>query len=154
LKEDNDNAEPAPSSIAALNLLRLAQIRDAKDLRERAEKTIAAFAASLNHFPSAMPQMLVALDFSLTKPRQVIITGKPDATDTRELLEETRRHYLPNTIVLLADAGEGQKYLAGKLEEMKGMRPVDGKAAAYVCENFACKAPVTSAEELRRLLTR
>jgi uncharacterized protein len=154
LKEDNDNAEPAPSSIAALNLLRLAQIRDAKELRERAKKTIAAFSASLNHFPSAMPQMLVALDFCLTKPRQIIIAGQPDATDTRALLEETRRHYLPSTIVLLADGGEGQKYLAAKLEEMKGMRPVDGKAAAYVCENFTCKAPVTSPEELRRLLSR
>jgi len=154
LKEDNDNAEPAPSSIAALNLLRLAQMRDAKELRERARQTIAAFAASLNHFPSAMPLMLVALDFSLTKPKQIIIAGKPGATDTRELLQETRRHYLPNTIVLLADGGEGQKFLAGKLEEMKEMKPLDGKAAAYVCENFTCKAPVTSAEELRKLLSR
>ena len=154
LKEDSDNAEPAPSSIAALNLLRLGQMRDAKELRGRAGKTISAFAGSLNHYPSALPQMLVALDFSLTKPKQVIIAGKPDATDTRELLQETRRHYLPNTVVLLADGGEGQKFLAGKLEEMKEMKPVDGKAAAYVCENFTCKAPVTSAEELRKLLTR
>ena len=152
LKEDNDNAEPAPSSVAALNLLRLGQIRDAKELRGRAGKTIAAFAGSLHHYPSALPQMLVALDFSLTNPKQVIIAGKADATDTRELLEETRRHYLPNTVVLLADGGEGQKFLAGKLEEMKEMKPIDGKAAAYVCENFTCKAPVTSAEELRKLL--
>jgi uncharacterized protein YyaL (SSP411 family) len=154
LKEDNDNAEPAPSSIAALNLLRLAQMRDAKELRERARQTIAAFAGSLNHFPSALPQMLVGLDFSLTKPKQIIIAGKPDAPDTRELVQETRRHYLPNTIMLLADGGAGQKYLAGKLAEMKEMKPVDGKAAAYVCENFTCKAPVTSAEELRKLLSR
>ena len=56
--------------------------------------------------------------------------------------------------MLLADGGEGQKFLAGKLEEMKEMRPIDGKAAAYVCENFTCKAPVTSTEELRKLLTR
>ncbi len=116
LKEDNDNAEPAPSSIAARNLLRLAQMRDAPELRERAQKTIAAFAGPLNHYPSAMPQMLVALDFSLTKPKQIIVAGKPDAPETRDLLQETRRHYLPNTIVLLADSGEAQKYLAGKLE--------------------------------------
>jgi competence protein ComEA len=44
--------------------------------------------------------------------------------------------------------------LAAKLEEMKEMRPIDGKAAAYVCENFTCKAPVTLTEELRKLLTR
>ncbi len=59
-----------------------------------------------------------------------------------------------DTVVLLADGGEGQKFLGGKLEEMKEMKPVDGKAAAYVCESFTCKAPVTSAEDLRKLLTR
>ena len=51
MKEDNDNAEPAASSIAALNLLRLAQMRDAKELRGRAEKTIAAFAGAVESFP-------------------------------------------------------------------------------------------------------
>ncbi len=101
-----------------------------------------------------MPQMLVALDFSLTKPKQIIIAGEPGGADTRELLEEVHRHYLPNTIVLLADGGAGQKFLAAKLEEVKEMKPLDGKAAAYVCENFACKAPVTSVEELRKLLSR
>ena len=98
--------------------------------------------------------MLVALDFSLTKSKQIIIAGQPGATDTRELLEEVHRHYLPNTVVLLADGGAGQKFLAGKLEEVKEMKPIDGKAAAYVCENFSCKAPVTSVEELRKLLSR
>ena len=154
MKEDNDNAEPAPSSIAALNLLRLAQIRDSKSWRERAEQTIAAFASGLNHYPSAMPQMLVALDFSLTKPKQIVIAGTKDGMDTRDLLDEVHRHYLPQTVVLLADGGEGQKYLGEKLEELKSMRPIDGKAAAYVCENFTCKAPVTRVEELRKLLTR
>ena len=154
MKEDNDSAEPAASSIAARNLLRLGQIRDAKGLRGRGQKTIEAFSTALNHFPSAMPQMLVALDFSLTKPKQIIIAGETGAADTRDLLNEVRRHYLPNTIVLLADGSAGQKYLAEKLEEVKAMKPIDGKAAAYVCENFTCKAPVTTVEELRKLLSR
>src|SRR5207247_4126517 len=71
MKDDNDGAEPAASSIAALNLLRLSQVRDDPQLTERARKTIDAFAATLSHFPSAMPQMLVALDFS-SKPRQIV----------------------------------------------------------------------------------
>ena len=154
MKDDNDNAEPAASSIAARNLLRLAQMRDTKELRVRGQKTIAAFATALNRFPSALPQMLVALDFSLTKPKQVIIAGKRGAGDTRDLLDEVRRHYLPNTIVLLADGGAGQKFLAERLEEVKEMKPIGGKATAYVCENFACQAPVTSVEELRKLLSR
>src|SRR5213083_3041941 len=61
MKDDNDGAEPASSSVAALNLLRLAQIRDKKQWEERAEKTISAFQATLSRFPIAMPQILVAL---------------------------------------------------------------------------------------------
>ncbi|HEY3601483.1 MAG TPA: thioredoxin domain-containing protein [Chthoniobacterales bacterium] len=152
MKEDSDNAEPAPSSIAARNLLRLGQIRESGKLRERAEKTIAAFGGALNHFPSALPQMLAALDYSLSKPKQIVIAGQRDGIDTRDLLDEVHKHYLPNTVVLLADGGEGQKYLAENLPELETMKPIQGKAAAYVCENFTCKAPVTTVEQLRKLL--
>ena len=114
MKEDNDNAEPAPSSVAAFNLLRLAQIFDAKELRERAQKTIAAFAPSLEHFPSALPQMLVALDNSLTKPKQVVIAGTVAAIRAR-LLAEVHRHFLPDTIVLLADGAARAEVSGEKL---------------------------------------
>jgi len=154
MKEDNDSAEPAASSVAALNLLRLAQIRNEETWRKRAEKTIAAFTPQISHFPSAMPQMLVALDRSLNKPRQIVVAGKRDAADTRVLLAEVHRHFLPNTIVLLADGGAEQKYLAEKLEALTGMSQLKGKPTAYVCENFACQAPVNSADALRELLTK
>src|SRR4030095_13158698 len=88
MKDDNDGAEPAASSVAALNLLRLSQFRDDKQMAERARKTIDAFAATLSHFPSAMPQMLVAVDYSLSKPRQIVIAGKKDAPETKALLKE------------------------------------------------------------------
>jgi uncharacterized protein YyaL (SSP411 family) len=154
MKEDSDSAEPAPSSVSALNLLRLGQIRDSKAMRDRAQKTISAFASALNRFPSAMPQMLVALDLSLKKPRQIIIAGAKDGLDTRELLDEVHRHFLPGAVILLADGSDGQNYLAERLEELKSMGPIGGKAAAYVCENFTCKAPVSTVEELRKLLER
>jgi uncharacterized protein YyaL (SSP411 family) len=152
MKDDNDGAEPAASSVAALNLLRLSQVRDDPQPTERARKTIDAFAATLSHFPSAMPQMLVALDFSLSKPRQIVIAGKKDAPETKALLREVHRHFLPKTILLLADGSEGQKYLGEKNEAIRTMSTVDGKPAAYVCENFTCKAPVTDAKELANLL--
>ena len=143
MKDDNDGAEPAASSVAALNLLRLSQIRDEPKLAERARKTTDAFATTLTNFASAMPQMLVALDCSLSKPRQIVIAGKKDAPETEALLKEVHRHFLPKTILLLADGAEGQKYLGEKNEAIRAMTLVDGKTAAYVCENFACKAPMT-----------
>jgi len=153
MKDDNDSAEPAASSIAALNLLRLAQFRDDKKLDERARKTIDAFASTLSHFASAMPQMLVAVDYSLSKPSQIIIAGKIDIDATKALLAEVRRHFLPKKILILADGGEGQKFFSEKNEAIPAMSPIGGKSAAYVCENFTCKAPVTDPKALGNLLS-
>ncbi|HZE13112.1 MAG TPA: hypothetical protein VE086_05090, partial [Chthoniobacterales bacterium] len=152
LKEDNDSAEPAASSVSALNLLRLAQVRNDEGFYERAEKTIDAFAPQIGHFASAMPQMLVALDLSLSKPRQIVIAGAANTAETRDLVTEVHRHFLPDKILLLADGGGGQRYLEEKLEALGGMKPIDGKSAAYVCENFSCKAPVTEPRALADLL--
>jgi uncharacterized protein YyaL (SSP411 family) len=152
MKDDNDSAEPAASSVSALNLLRLAQIRNDKQLEERGKKTMAAFSPTLSNFASAMPQMLVALDFSLSKPCQIVIAGKSDSPESKALLAEVHRHFLPNKILLLADGGEGQKYLGEKNEAIRAMLMVNGKPAAYVCENFTCKAPVTDEKTLKELL--
>jgi uncharacterized protein len=152
LKEDNDSAEPAASSIAALNLLRLSQIRNEPAFYERAQKTIDAFAAQIGHFASAMPQMLVALDLSLSEPRQIVIAGGRDSADTRALVSEVHRHFAANKVLLLADGGDGQRYLEEKLEALRGMKPIAGEAAVYVCENFTCKAPVTNAKALGDVL--
>ncbi len=156
MKDDNDSAEPAASSVAALNLLRLSPFRDDPPAAgaERARKTIDAFAATLSHFPSAMPQMLVAIDYSLSKPRQIVIAGKKGSPETKAILREVHRHFLPNTILLLADGAEGQKYLGDKNEAIRAMSMVDGKSAAYVCENFSCKAPVTDPKALSDLLAK
>jgi uncharacterized protein YyaL (SSP411 family) len=162
MKDDNDSAEPAASSIAALNLLRLAQLRDDKKLDERARKTINAFGPTLSHFASAMPQMLVALDCSLAKPRQIVIAGNIDPPwpgygetsndGTKALLKEVHRHFIPNKILILADGGDGQKFFSEKNEAIRAMSTVSGKSAAYVCENFTCRAPVTDPKQLAELL--
>jgi uncharacterized protein len=152
MKDDNDGAEPAASSIAAMNLLRLSQMYDDPKGAERAKKTIDAFATILLQFPSGMPQMLVAVENSLGKPRQIVIAGKKDSPETKALLKEVHRHFLPNTIVILADANEGQKYIGQTNEAVRAMSMVEGKPAAYVCENFTCKAPVTDLKQLSDLL--
>jgi len=153
MKDDNDSAEPAASSVSALNLLRLAEMTSRDEWRERGQKTIEAFSATLSHFASAMPQMLVALDFSLSKPRQIAITGETENPKTKALINKVHRHFLPTTSLLLANGAEGQKYLGEKNEAIRAMTPIDGKPAAYVCENFTCKAPVTDPKALRKLLS-
>ncbi|MEQ1860320.1 MAG: thioredoxin domain-containing protein [Chthoniobacteraceae bacterium] len=147
MKEDYDGAEPSPGSIGALNAIRLAQITGDAKLRARADKTLAAYADSMTNLPNAMPQMLCALDASLAKPRQVVIAGARDAADTKTLLREVRSRFRPNQLVLLADP-----WLAERLEFMKTATTIDGKAAAYVCEDFVCQLPTNDPAKLRELL--
>ncbi|HEY0368319.1 MAG TPA: hypothetical protein VGC85_01860, partial [Chthoniobacterales bacterium] len=142
MKEDNDGAEPAASSVAALILLRLAQIRRDEAMRSRAEKTIASFSFTLSRVPAAMPQMLVALDYSLGKPMQIVLTERDSA-----LLREVHQHFLPNKLLLKPDP-----FLEEQLPELREMTPLEGKATAYVCENFTCQAPVNDPAALRALL--
>jgi len=151
-KEDYDGAEPAANSIAVLNLLRLAQMLDKKEWWEMAEKTLRLFGSRLQSLPHAMPQMLVAVDFSLGKPQQIIIAGKPGAPDTRAMLQAVHERFAPNKIVLLADGQEGQVYLHKHLPFIKSMTPLAGKATAYICENYACQLPTTEIKVMLELL--
>ena len=98
--------------------------------------------------------MLCALDASLGKPRQIVIAGPPDSEATRALLREIHTHYIPNRLLLLADGAVGQQWLGERLEFLKTVVPMDGKPAAFVCENFVCQLPTSDAEKLRALLVK
>jgi uncharacterized protein YyaL (SSP411 family) len=151
-KEDYDGAEPSPNSVSALNLQRLAQITGNKEFAARAHGVIAAFADQLSRAPTALPEMLAALDGSLAKPRQIVIAGPPDAAGTRALLREVHSHFIPDKILLLADNGPGQKWLSERLDFLKTVSPLDGQPAAYVCQDFVCQLPTSDVAKLRELL--
>jgi uncharacterized protein YyaL (SSP411 family) len=139
LKEDYDGAEPAPSSVAALNLLRLAAISHDDAQRLRGVKCIEAFRPQWSRTPHAMPQMLCALELALEAPRHVVLAGDPNADDFRALVEVLHGRLGPRRTILRADAA---------VPWTSEMGTVNGRAAAYVCEEYACQAPVTSPAEL------
>ncbi|RIK72892.1 thioredoxin domain-containing protein [candidate division KSB1 bacterium] len=152
MKEEYDGAEPSGNAIAASNLLRLAQMLDSPDWQVLAEKSLHVFARRLERMPHAAPQTLAAMDFSLNKPKQIIIAGRPHADDTKILLQAVHERFIPNKILLLADGGEGQNYLGARLPIIQSMTLIDGKATAYVCENYACQLPVNEVNALVKLL--
>jgi len=147
LKDDYDGAEPSGNSVVAMNLLRLAQMTGNEEFHRAAERTLGVFASHLKTAPTALPQMLVSLGFALSKSKQIILAGERDAPDTHALLRVVRRRFLPNKIVLLADSG-----VSRFLPVVNSMTPISGRAAAYVCEDYTCKLPVTSEDELAALL--
>jgi uncharacterized protein YyaL (SSP411 family) len=152
IKEDHDGAEPAANSVAAMNLSRLARIFDQKEYQHAAVRLIGTFHAALEGRPAALPQMLSALDAVMTEPLQIVVAGEKDLPETVALLRVIRERFLPNKAVMLADGGEGQHWLAQRVEALRLMGPLHGQAAVYVCQNFHCELPVTEAEQLTRIL--
>ena len=151
LKEDYDGAEPAPSSVAALNLLRLAAIFHDDAQRERGVRCIEAFRAQWARAAHALPQMLCALELALEPPRHVVLAGDPRAEDFRALAAVLHERFGPRRTILRADGAAPWTHTTGSGQAV-AMAPVDGHAAAYVCEDFTCQLPVTKPAALRSLL--
>jgi uncharacterized protein YyaL (SSP411 family) len=140
-RDDYDGAEPAGNSVAALGLLRLAESFRREEWKRAAERTLALFRSRIEQQPDSMPALAAALDFHLSQPLEIVIAGPPDRADVRELLGEVHRRFLPNKVVLSADGGAGQRWLARSVPFLASVRRIDGRAAAYVCRDFACKLP-------------
>jgi uncharacterized protein len=148
LRDDHDGAEPAANSVAAMNLLRLGWIFDRTEFRDAAERIMTSSTAILERSPAAVPQLLAALCGLLAEPIQVVIATQNKGSEP--LIRAIGPLFLPDKIVLCADADD--PWLSQNVPALKGMGVIDGKAAAYVCRNFACELPVTTAEELRTRL--
>ena len=133
MREDYDGAEPSANSVSALNLLRLGWMFHDDARIERARKVVSSLGGILSAMPSAVPKMLCALDMLLTPLRQCVIAGARGAGDAESLARAVRQRLEPNRVLLFA--GDG-----GASSEMK---PVNGRAALYRCEDFACQSPVT-----------
>jgi uncharacterized protein YyaL (SSP411 family) len=147
VKDDYDGAEPSGNSLAALNLLRLAAITGDIGFQETAERTLAAFARKMSEQPAGLPQMLVAYQRSIGKPVQIILAGDRGAADTQALAAAVHRRFLPNhALTMASDVGKA----AGRPAE--AMSPVEGRATAYLCENFACQLPVNTLTKFELLL--
>lgn len=142
-KEYYDGVEPTGNSIAILNLLRLSQMTDNEQYLKLAQKSLGYFGDRMMTTPQGLAQFLVALDFSLSKPKQIIIAGRKNDPTTRSILKELHSRFIPNKIILLADGGEGQRVLTSYIPFVDGIKMIGGKATAYICENYACKLPTS-----------
>jgi uncharacterized protein YyaL (SSP411 family) len=148
MKDDYDGAEPSGNSIALLNLQRLVQLTGKPEYERALERAFAGLASRIADQPVAVPQMLVALQASLGSKRQIVLVGE----GSEALLREVRSRFLPETLVLRIDSEASRERLARWMPWLSGMVAVDGKAAVYVCQNFACQLPVTDVARLGELL--
>jgi len=136
-KDAFDQARPAGNAVMAHNLLRLMHLTGNLAYRERADRTFSAFGESTGAALYSAGALLCALDFAAEDTREVFIA---DGDGFDALVEAVWRH--PNRNRVLAKA-------PSFLEPAQGKKAIDGKAAAYVCRNFSCLAPVTEASKLK-----
>jgi uncharacterized protein len=139
-KDLEDNPIPSGNSSAAYGLLRLAALTAEHEYERRACGVIQLLHAIAPRHPQAFSHLLQAIDFHLAGVREVALVGD----DTRPLERVVRGRFRPH-IVLAGGERDGVPLLEGR-------EPVAGRAAAYVCERFACKRPVTEPAELAALL--
>jgi hypothetical protein len=147
LKEQYDGAEPAATSVAALNLLALAHLTGDAALTARAEAAIGSFP----QLGRAVPLMLAALSAYHAGSPQVVVVGDPAAADTAALNETVGRVYLPTALVVPVTPAH-RDALARVLPWTQPMIAREGLATAYVCRDFTCQTPVVQPDELEAQL--
>ncbi len=150
-KDIMDNATPAGNSVAVDVLLRLAAFTGKEAYRRYADDYLRPIADIMVQHPQAFGHILGALDFAVSQSKEIALIGDPQQPDTRALLEVVNTHYLPNSILACASLEDSVSIQSIPLLADRPMK--DHKATAYVCQNFACQAPVNTPEELNRLLS-
>ncbi|HEX3831989.1 MAG TPA: thioredoxin domain-containing protein, partial [Solirubrobacteraceae bacterium] len=141
-KDLDDSPIPAAGSSAAFGLLRLALVTGEADYEERALGVLRVLAPIVGRHPQGFGHALQALDFYVSKVHEVALVGSGDSLS--QLARVVRGDYRPH-VVLAGGPRDGVPLLEGR-------EPIDGRAAAYVCEGFVCQAPVTTADELAAAL--
>ena len=146
-KELYDGAIPSANSVALFNLLLLSRLTGDPQWEDRAQAQMRAFAGTVNSQPSAFTYFLCALDFALRPGEEIVITGEPQAADTRELLAALNLNFTPNkvTIVKTEQNAAQLNNFAGYTD---GLEVVQGKATAHVCRNGSCTGSTTDTQTM------
>jgi uncharacterized protein YyaL (SSP411 family) len=141
LKEDHDGAEPSPNSVAAENLQRLSVLLGREAWSAQAGQVIRSLVPVLEKALVTLPQMGLALAEELAPAAQIVLIGERPAL---EPFVAQLRGKISGTVMVLNDK-TSEEFFREYLPWIREMKPVDGKATAYVCRDFVCEAPLTDA---------
>ncbi len=145
-----DSAEPSGNSVQAMNLLRLHEFTTEDAYRARAERTLSAFGGTLASSPTALGEMLRALRWRLSKPKQILFVARTRA-EAKQFASAIRSSYAPQRIIAIA-AEDDIAMLSETIPLFEDKLAIRGRPTAYVCEERVCKLPAFDAEALVRQL--
>jgi hypothetical protein len=147
-RETHDGAIPSANAAGAFALIRLGRLLQRDEYVQAAEQILNAMSAEIVAMPAAHAYALLALEWLVWPSREIVIAGDRSDATVAAMVRETRRGLNPRALVVLNDGGVNELIPAVAVQG-----PVNGKPAAYVCENYSCKAPVTDAHALAAALS-
>jgi uncharacterized protein len=136
-----DGALPSGNSVAAMNLLRLHELTADDRYREAAVRALAAFGPELASAPLVAPRLLSAVDFQLDVVKEVVLVRPHASSDLTPFLDVMARVHAPNSVLVVATAGNEEKRLAALVPWALGKPARGGAVTAYVCERRVCRLP-------------
>jgi uncharacterized protein YyaL (SSP411 family) len=145
-KEVFDNAVPSGNSVAADVLQRMTLLTGDAEYETAGISALRIVREAMATAPTGFGHALGALDLYLSAAKEIAIVGTPEAEETRELVRQVWRRYLPNSVLAVGRPDDGDASRVVPL--LADRRPLNGKPAAYVCERFVCQQPVTEPEAL------
>jgi uncharacterized protein YyaL (SSP411 family) len=137
-----DNATPSGTSAAASALLRLGALLDENRFTTIATQVLERIAPLMAEAPSAVGNALCSLEVVLATPREVAIIGRADDVERQAMLRALDERYLPTVTIAARTPDDAEAEALVPL--LAGRGEVAGRTAAYVCERYACRAPVTA----------
>ncbi|MGE5423189.1 MAG: thioredoxin domain-containing protein, partial [Ignavibacteriales bacterium] len=149
-KEFYDGATPSANSVFAYNLGHLAKITGDKAMENLLDKQLAAVAGEVEHYPRGYSFMLTAALMRVFPGREIVIVGNLANQATEAMVDVINTRFLPNTVAVHHPAEAHQ--FSSFNQHLEDYVQVDNKPTAYVCQNFACQAPITSVEDLKDLI--
>ncbi|MCA8948841.1 MAG: thioredoxin domain-containing protein [Planctomycetes bacterium] len=143
-----ESSTPSGMAVAARAFLRAGTLLGDERLYDRGVAVLRYNHGLLASSPVAAPALLLAVQFHLAEPREVVVAGEPDDPRTRALLAAAWRAFPDHHVVANVHAGN-RAALAAISPLFADRLPVDGVPAAYVCRRGACERPLTDPAALR-----
>ncbi len=151
-KEVYDGAVPSGNSVAAMNFIRLARMTGDLRLEALFDKQVKACSGSVERYPAGHSIMLIAILHTYEPSREIVVAGAMDDPKLQEMITEIRSKFLPNTVLMINPDGELGVEARKLLPVIADKTTVNGQPAVYICENYACQAPITEMEQLLLML--
>jgi hypothetical protein len=143
-KDLQDNATPTGNALAALALLQLSALSGVGKWRDVAEQALGSIQDVVIRYPLVFAKWLGAIDLAIGPIFEVAILGDPEHAGFGALRQAVWQEYRPRCLAAFSAYPP-----AAEAPPLLFERPLlQGLPTAYVCQQFICQRPVTTAADL------